>query len=451
MKHKHYIYLIILVFLAGCKPNIEEFTASKGNADFTKYIAIGNSLTAGYADGALYKSGQEYSYPNILATQFKFVGGGDFKQPLMLDDLGVGFSGLTPVTKRILGFPADCLGNTSMAPVFASDQIDPANLASIADQGPFNNYGIPGMKTIHIAIPSYAALNPYYGRFAQNMAATVAEEITQLNATFFTYWLGSNDVLGYAIGGGEGEVITPLNLFKDAVSGGLDAAMANGAKGAIANVPAILDIPYFNTIPYNPIVITEQSQLEQLNSAYAALNQLIISSGSTDTIHFELGQNPMVIEDESLAWGMRQIKPTELVLLSLPQDSLKCGGWGTQKAVGSEFVLDDTEQFAINETITQYNEYIFEQAVDRELAFVDAYGILKKALDGSLIFDGNVFSDEFVTGNLYSLDGIHMTPAGAAIAAYYFIMAINATYDAKIPQVVIADFPANQFPETVAE
>ena len=46
-------------------------------------MAIGNSLTAGFQDGAIYTDGQEQSLPALLAKQFQTegVGGGDFGQP----------------------------------------------------------------------------------------------------------------------------------------------------------------------------------------------------------------------------------------------------------------------------------------------------------------------------------------------------------------------------------
>jgi hypothetical protein len=37
-------------------------------------------LTSGYSDGALFIEGQK-RHTNIIATQFKAVGGGDFKNP----------------------------------------------------------------------------------------------------------------------------------------------------------------------------------------------------------------------------------------------------------------------------------------------------------------------------------------------------------------------------------
>jgi len=62
--------------------------SSSGSADFSKFVAIGDSLTAGYADGALYLSGQKNSFPAVLAAQFAKAGGGDFTQPLVSDNLG---------------------------------------------------------------------------------------------------------------------------------------------------------------------------------------------------------------------------------------------------------------------------------------------------------------------------------------------------------------------------
>src|SRR5690606_26936707 len=63
-------------------------TYSSGNADFSKFVAIGNSLTAGFSDGTLFMKGQEASFPNILSQQFALAGGGVFTQPLIDDNVG---------------------------------------------------------------------------------------------------------------------------------------------------------------------------------------------------------------------------------------------------------------------------------------------------------------------------------------------------------------------------
>ena len=69
----------------GPGPGIE---VTSGTANLSNYVAIGNSLAAGFSDGALFIDGQKASFPNLMATQFKLAGGGDFKQPLMADNLG---------------------------------------------------------------------------------------------------------------------------------------------------------------------------------------------------------------------------------------------------------------------------------------------------------------------------------------------------------------------------
>jgi hypothetical protein len=53
---KNWIYKLFaasaaIVLIFGCEPNIDVPAPSSGGADFSNYIAVGNSLTAGYADG----------------------------------------------------------------------------------------------------------------------------------------------------------------------------------------------------------------------------------------------------------------------------------------------------------------------------------------------------------------------------------------------------------------
>ena len=59
-----------------------------GSADFSNYVAIGNSLTIGVTDNGVFRATQINSYPNILAGQFASVGGGDFVQAMTADNFG---------------------------------------------------------------------------------------------------------------------------------------------------------------------------------------------------------------------------------------------------------------------------------------------------------------------------------------------------------------------------
>jgi hypothetical protein len=271
----------------------------------------------------------------------------------------------------------------------------------------------------------------------------VLDEIPLVNASFFTLWLGSYDVLSNAISGGL-DPLTPVETFTAAMQGTLATLRANGAKGAIANVPDVLDAPFFHTIPYNALPL-DQASADMLNAAYAPLNMMIKGAGSTDTLVFAAGQNALVIQDASLPWGIRQVESTELVLLSLPQDSLKCAGWGSQKPVPAKYILDAGEITNIQTATANYNAAIGPLADGTEVILVDMYSILKEMNTG-FVFEGVDVGTKFVTGNFYSTDGLNPTPIGSAVIAYYFIDAINAGFAANIPQVIVSDYPGVALP-----
>jgi len=136
LKYFYIPFFTGLLFLTSCTPNTntDNNTPGAGSANFTSYVAVGNSLTAGYADGALYISGQKYGWANTLAYQLKSVGmKGRFKIPLMPTENGVGASegssGIPVLrTKLILGYSTDCLGNTSLSPVSANPDASQATL-----------------------------------------------------------------------------------------------------------------------------------------------------------------------------------------------------------------------------------------------------------------------------------------------------------------------------------
>ncbi len=442
MKTKIVLILSAIALFYGCKPEMDEFKPEAGSADFSTYISIGNSLTAGYSDGTLYKSGQEYSFPSILAAQFASVGGGAFKQPLMVDDFGFG-------GRRILGYSTDCLGVTSLGPVLMPGSPNPANFTNIYAQGPFNNMGVPGIKSIHLAFPGYGIANPYFGRFASAANTSVLADAMKLHHTFFSFFIGANDVLAYALSGGEEgpDSITPIPYFNGSVMTAIDSLTKYGAKGVVATIPDIVNIPYFTTVPAMGLNLS-QTQADQLNAGYAAYNAGATAVGVPQIV-FHAGYNGFIIQETdapySMIGGLRQIKAGELILLSVPQDSLKCKGWGSQKPIPAQYILDAQEVAAITTATASFNGYLKGIADENGLAVCDLNHHFKSFTSG-VVFDGIKFNVSFVTGGLFSLDGIHPNPRGQAIMANYFIEAINDKYGASIPKVVISQYPGLAFP-----
>ncbi len=446
MKIKSIIYISSLALLFSCKPVVDDFTPSNGTADFSKYVAVGNSLTAGYADRALYKSGQNYGWANILGTQLNEVGSGDFVQPVIESEQGV-LPG-----KLVIGYPVDCLGNVSLGPVPANDgELD--SWMNHIDY-PVNNVGVPGAKVGHLLFSGYGnpanlpagLANPYFVKFASTPDITVLEQALSMQPTFISLWIGNNDVLGYATSGGAGTDITPIRDFRVQFNYLAQNLFAGGSNGVLANIPDIASAAFFTTVPYNAIVLSDQALVDQLNEAYGVYNAAMESMSLPYRINWKLGANPMVIADKDMGipipqLNIRQIESSELVLLSIPQDSLKCAFWGTQFPVADQYVLTEDELAKVNAAVKSFNDVIKQTAGAYDLSFVDFNAIMNEMSKNGLVFDGVGFSSVFVTGNLFSLDGIHLTPQGNALVANYFIDAINDKYGANIPKVNITDYP----------
>lgn len=300
----------------------EEF--DQGTADFSNYVALGNSLTAGFADGALYKISQENSMPAILAQQFAMLAnGGTFTQPLMNDNVGGLLAGGNPLPGFGPRLVFDGSGPAPLSSVVGPVQPTTDILAN-NPSGPFNNLGVPGAKSFHLLAPGYGdfngviatppTANPYFVRMASSPNTTVlADAITQ-QPSFVSLWIGNNDVLGYALSGGDGtDPITPLEgppgvgfaQTYQAIIATLDGNIPN-VQGLLGNIPNVTAIPHFTTVPYNPLDPSNPdfaNQIPALNNIFGALNQVFLALEQPErVIEFTTeNANPVVIKDESLA------------------------------------------------------------------------------------------------------------------------------------------------------
>lgn len=491
---KFYALLPFLgLFLIACEddtpidtpdPTPVEYTS--GTADFSNYVAIGNSLTAGFSDNALFIDGQTASFPNMLATNFALAGGGNFEIPFMADNLGGMTLGGNVVAgnRLILSF----LGaSPSPVPVEGQGSTDVAVKLS----GTYNNMGVPGAKSYELLAPGYGSVtgvamgtaNPYFARFSSSESATVIGDAAAQGATFFTLWAGANDILIYATGGGTGvyqennlnpstysrnDITNPI-VFAGSLDAMLQAMTANGAGGAIANLPNVTDIPYFTTVPHNPIPLDEATaaflnSIEAYGAYNAGLAQLqglgLITEDelAKRTISFSAGEgNAVVIIDESLTdltgfnpalINMRQATEEDLMVLTsrtfigtLADPNNPTSINGVAVPLGDEWVLTPEEQAAVETALTAYNQTIEDLAATYNLAFVDANGLLSELnANGFQQADGSIVDATFATGGGFSLDGVHPAPRGYAIVANAFIAAINAKYSSNLPGVNPLDY-----------
>lgn len=260
---------IIMAGVAGCEPEIErEFPANAaGQADFSTYVALGNSLTAGFSDSFLNRAGQLNSYPAILADKMAAVTPDfNFVQPLLPAGVVEGTLQLT-ITDGKTGISPSQGGISRLE-------------AGKPVRGTFQNLGVPGAKAADLLTAQLQSDNAkfFFNRLSQNGQSMVQMAAAQ-KPTFFTLWIGANDILEYATYGAEDdpstsyqEIITNPEEYRTSLE-----AIIRGLKesnptigGALANIPSIKSIPYFNVVPWNAFVLQSQAQVDALNQGIAA-------------------------------------------------------------------------------------------------------------------------------------------------------------------------------------
>lgn len=486
-----------LLFTTSCNTDFDNDVTSipvtSGEANFSKYVALGNSLTSGYRDGALYIDAQNESYPSMIAAQMKLAGGGDFKQPLMADNLGgIPTAGIS--NKLVLGVTAT--GSLSPAPASGTGT---TTLANIFSAGPYNNMGVPGAKSYHLIAPGYGnpaglaanprTANPYFVRFASSTSTTVLADALAQKPTFFSLWIGNNDVLGYATSGGDGsDPITSEALFTQAYNALVTNLTASGAKGVVANIPNVTKIPFFTTVPYNPVPLDAASVTALNQQVFGPLKQILTAYGQGGRLQL-LGTtaNPLLLKDESLtnlstqitaaltaagvpaqqAYLMGQIfgqarhatsadlipLTTSPVIGTAPNGTTSplaispFNKYGVTYPLEDKHVLTTTEKDEVVAATNKFNGIISAAAASKGLAFVDANTKMSElALASGIQFDGVKYTTKFVTGGTFSLDGVHLTGRGYALIANEFIKAINAKYKSNLPQVSTNSYSGVTFP-----
>ncbi len=302
-------------------PVFEEFT--QGDADFSTYVAIGNSLTAGFSDGTLYKIAQENSTPAILAERFAtLANGGEFTQPLMNDNIGGLLAGGNPLPGFGPRLVFDGSGPVPL-PSLVGSASPTTDILANNPTGPFNNLGVPGAKSFHLLAPSYGdfngvvatppTANPFFVRMASSPSTTVIADAIAQQPSFISLWIGNNDVLGYALSGGDGSnPITPMDGppgvgFEQTYGAIVQSLVGNlpNLQAVVGNIPNVTSIPHFTTVPHNPLDPSNPDFAEQiplLNQVFGGINQVFTALGETDRIiEFSTQMaNPLVIHDENL-------------------------------------------------------------------------------------------------------------------------------------------------------
>ena len=466
--NKNIKYLILaLVFsvfyFSGCDEDdvvvAPPFVFSPGTANFSMYVSVGNSLTAGFQSNALSKRDQTYSFTDMLSKQFQRT---SFEQPLIKNP-GIGGR------LRLVNLAPTIVTEPSVDPT------DPSSNENIALPRPYNNLGIPGSILFDMAdetdfgAKSVDRGNPFFALILRNAAfgSSVINQTKNLQATFITAWIGNNDVLGYATSGGtSGTNVTPGApplptepwFFESKYGPMLDSL--TGADIVVANIPDVSSIPFFTTV--GPILSgsVPWGFVAQLHAAAGLPVTGIIYVSSTGLnlgLPFNVGfaDSSAVRNGTALFTLLGQTyasllgQPTgkfytDNLFPALPPgiDTTQAFGFHPQNPFPDALVLDPAEITISKDASDAFNGIISAEAGSRDIAVVDINLFLKNLLTSPIPVPGiGVFSTSFIAGGTFSYDGVHPSSRGYGIIANEWIKVINQKFGANVPEVDLNSLP----------
>lgn len=402
-----YLKLFIISFLlTSCedRSNLSAPIVENGSANFTTFVTIGNSLTAGYQSGTLFESAQKYSYGALIAKQV----GTTYEIPYISD----------PGTGNRMEVKSVDLNKGTAEIVYNTASGSPLNSNY---PKAYNNLGIPGATLYDIINATsssncYAAIyggspNPMFDLILRGKGSQFSQA-KSLKPTFVILWIGNNDILGYATSGGT-VPYTPVANFQFLYSQLVDSIASLNAQVVVLNIPDVLSIPFFTTVP--PVV---------QNPADGSLINLYGIVGGT-TKQLKLGKDFLTLTSKSEIAAGKGLSPSN----PLPD----------------KYVLDSAEVATAKNIIAQYNSTIATLASAKGFTLVNINSVLNNVATSTngVLFNGVRFSTKYLTGNLFSLDGVHPTSQGQAIIANEIIKAINSKYNANIPLINVATIPGS--------
>ena len=375
--------------LAGCEGEEVRPLEPEGGEMFTSYVALGNSITAGFQSGGINDSTQQASYAAMVADAM----GTEFDLPLMAPP-GCPPPLVNAYTGEVVGgedAPA-CLGRVTPPPTS------------------LNNVAVPGAAiydALHItgeaASPNELTTFILGGR-------TQVEAARQADPTFVSVALGSNDVLDAALTGRTGG-ITPPSTFTERYGATLDSLdLADAEGGVLIGVPDVTLIPHLSP---------GGAYWQAYQQDAFPPNFFVDGSCAPDQ------QPAPTLVPFGYAFG-------ELIATAAARPDTT-----TELDCSADLeVLVPTEIQTIRQTVASYNAAIQEEASSRDWAYVSLTPTLESLrAEGRIPLFPNTSGPEAVSqpfGELFSKDGIHPARPLHRMLAELVIEAINAQYDTSL-------------------
>ena len=420
------LVLGLAAFLAGCQgpcDKIEPITApnaGSGSADFSNYVALGTSISAGFQSGGLVYKHQATSFPALFAQLVgKSVlasGQGQFSFP------AVSANGYPPLLhlRSIKPLLVDTVGYSAFG--------EPTNATWPTA---YNNLAVPTATMLDVVDSTnyYATVAPPAGLgrspgaffFFENAARHRGALLTQaisLGPTFMSLELGANELLGYATAGGYNSAVFPPGTYAALLTSAVNGihTFRPDAKIALFTPPNPTTIPYFKTFSPYTIRLSDGAPAPLLGPSGAL--------SATDLV--------LLTAKDSLARGTGFAVGT--------YNYLNPAAPGNGRPLPDWMVLNTSEQSNVTAAWTAMSIAIDSVSQRPFVTKVDLNQLLETVATNGLTVGTTHYTTAYITGGLFSLDGIHPNDLAHALICNSMVDAVNAKFGAGLPRLNLAQY-----------
>jgi len=392
--------------------------AARGKADFTTFVAIGDSYGAGYESGSLNEHHQYFSWPAVIARQV----GLRFCQPA---DTATSDCWAIPLV-TYPGLPA---GELILTPTGAGlTQVPGSGGPAMFGFGrAYNNLSVPGYTVGAALALTGAEPTAGLGQVILRGRGNEVDQAISLHPTFIAVWLGGNDFLG-AVSQGRPSLLTTTTAFTAAYNSMLDKLIAAAPDAGIV----------VGTLPQNFAAAPLTARIPGVIINPATNTPLLINNAPVPLI-FDPGDGniqPLPLGSIVLLSALTRLQSG----VGIPPNFKAVPPFSALPLVGTPLTDAETitpaEQATFNTQIAAYNAAITASAASHNVAVADIKGLFDRfATSGAnpIKIGPFAFTNTFGTGGLFSLDGVHLSDTGYILFANEYIKAINTAYGTHIP------------------
>jgi len=405
---------ILLAACSGGDNNRVLGPKPSGTSDiFQNYVALGNSITAGYSASGITDATQRTSYAFLLAQQM----GTRYAYASLAG------RGCTP---PVTNFQTQA-GGTTAAPITSTARPTICDLRNPVTTDILTNVAVPNASSFD---PTDADGTPFSNILTSLILGgkTQVQRALENRPTFATIWIGNNDVLGFALRDGRATAATGLAgmtsvaVFKTNYTTMLDQLVAGapGLKGVLIGVGQVASLPLM--FPAAALQSPAfKGGFDALAGATTALDASCAPGGTgfTSLINVFLA---FQIRTVGAAGGFPPLVAC-----------VAGGASGALGPVGDLLVLDAAELVTISDRVTAYNAHIQAEATRLGFAYYDpnpTLAALRTA--GVVITNIPTLGTTGTFGTGMALDGVHPGAALHRTIANELIPIINTKYGTSL-------------------